>query len=227
MKVCRQRGNDVAQANAPHACVAPRIYLRRKQEYGVVCVHGTTYGCACRYLYPEPTIWVERSEGSALRCRTWAARRSVAILEEEDSTPMPAFGVVKPAIWGAIVGAAAAAIIGFTWGGWVTAKTELAMASRQSQDAVVKALAPYCVERFEQLPDATAQWKKLKKADDYDQGGMLEKLGVATLPGSRLGGGTRESIASACANKLVAMKRLGSVKSASAGSAKAASPSRG
>ena len=36
---------------------------------------------------------------------------------------------VKPAIWGAIGGAAAAMIIGFGWGGWVTGGTAGEMAA--------------------------------------------------------------------------------------------------
>jgi hypothetical protein len=30
---------------------------------------------------------------------------------------------VKPAVWGAVGGAVAAMIVGFTWGGWVTGGT--------------------------------------------------------------------------------------------------------
>ncbi len=118
----------------------------------------------------------------------------------------------KPAFWGAVGGAIALAIVGFNWGGWVSAHTAKTMASRQSRHAVVKALVPYCVARFEQMPDASAQWTKLKKTDDYDQGSMLEKIGVVVLPGTKLGSDETDNLASACAEKLVAMKELAGVK---------------
>lgn len=119
---------------------------------------------------------------------------------------------VKPAFWGAVGGAIVLAIVGFNWGGWVTGHTAKTMAAQQSRQAVVKALVPYCVAKFEQMPDAAAQWTKLKKADEFDQGGILEKEKVVVLPGSKLGSGQTDNLASACADKLVAMKELGGVK---------------
>ena len=113
-----------------------------------------------------------------------------------------------PAFWGAVCGAILLAIVGFKWGGWVTASTAKQMASTQSQHAVVRALVPYCVARFEHMPDAAAQWTRLKKTDDFDQGSVLEKAGVVTPPGSKLGSDATDAVASACATRLVAMKQL-------------------
>jgi hypothetical protein len=114
-----------------------------------------------------------------------------------------------PLFWGAVGGAIILAIVGFKWGGWVTAGTAEQMASAQSQNAVVNALVPYCVAKFERLPDAPTQWAKLKKADDFDQGGMLEKAGVVSPPGSKIGGDASDAVANACATRLVALKELG------------------
>ena len=52
---------------------------------------------------------------------------------------------LKPAFWGAVGGAAALAIVGFSWGGWVTANTADTNAKQRSEKAVVAALAPICV----------------------------------------------------------------------------------
>ncbi len=44
---------------------------------------------------------------------------------------------LKPGLYGAVVGAAALAIVGFTWGGWVTGGTVGKLASEQARNAVV------------------------------------------------------------------------------------------
>jgi alpha/beta superfamily hydrolase len=90
----------------------------------------------------------------------------------------------KPAFWGAVAGAVALAIVGFNWGGWVTGGKAEADATRRSTDAVTQALAPICVERFQQAADAAAQRAVLKKTEAWSQGEFVEKGGWAKLPGS-------------------------------------------
>jgi hypothetical protein len=51
-----------------------------------------------------------------------------------------------PALYGAGAGAIALAIIGFNWGGWVTAGTSAEMSEKSSRSAVAEALTPYCVD---------------------------------------------------------------------------------
>jgi hypothetical protein len=52
-------------------------------------------------------------------------------------------------LWGAVAGAAALAVVGFTWGGWVTGGQAEAMTLKRSEAAVVAALTPICIERFQ------------------------------------------------------------------------------
>ena len=59
--------------------------------------------------------------------------------------------VIKPALYGA-GGALAVAIVGFSWGGWVTAGTAEARVKTGSQTAVIAALAPICASQFRQAP---------------------------------------------------------------------------
>ena len=108
----------------------------------------------------------------------------------------------KPALWGAAGGAIAAAIIGFSWGGWTTGGKAEAVASMRANDAVVGALAPVCVERFQRAGDASSNHAALKKADSWAQGEFVEKGGWATMPGT----GTPDrvtAVAKACAALLV------------------------
>lgn len=66
-------------------------------------------------------------------------------------------------LWGAAAGAGALAILGFTWGGWVTAST----AAQQVNAAVQTAMIPACVKEVMADPAATAELK-VKRASDYD-----------------------------------------------------------
>ncbi|MDH4288756.1 MAG: hypothetical protein OEW27_11075 [Aquincola sp.] len=90
----------------------------------------------------------------------------------------------KPALWGIAGGAVGLAIVGFSWGGWVTGSKAEAAAQLRVDDAVVAALAPMCVDKFQQAGEATANLVALRKIDSWSQGDFVEKGGWATLPGT-------------------------------------------
>ena len=104
----------------------------------------------------------------------------------------------KPALWGIAGGAIAAAIVGFSWGGWVTGGKADAEATQRANAAVVVALAPVCVERFQRATDVSANLAALKKVDSWSQGDFVEKGGWATVPGSNSPAQV-SAVASACA----------------------------
>jgi hypothetical protein len=91
---------------------------------------------------------------------------------------------VKPAIYGAAGGAIALAIIGFTWGGWITGASADQLSKKNADTAVVAVLAPICVQQFRSQPDATAKLVTLKALSSYEQGSFVEKGGWATMPGT-------------------------------------------
>lgn len=91
----------------------------------------------------------------------------------------------KPALWGMVGGAIAAMIVGFTWGGWVTGGTAETDGKRKADAAVVAALAPVCVERFQGASDVAAKLAELKKVDSWSQGAFIEKGGWAATPGAK------------------------------------------
>jgi hypothetical protein len=107
----------------------------------------------------------------------------------------------KPALWGAAGGAVALAIVGFTWGGWVTGSKAEADATQRANTAVVVALAPVCVEKFRRTADVSANLAALKKADSWTQGDFVEKGGWATVPGSN-SAEQLSAVARACASLL-------------------------
>jgi len=90
----------------------------------------------------------------------------------------------KPALWGALGGAIAITIAGFAWLGWTTGGTAETMAKTRANDAVVDALAPVCVERFQRAGGALATLAELKKVETWSQGDFIEKGGWAAAAGA-------------------------------------------
>jgi len=89
----------------------------------------------------------------------------------------------KPLLWGIVGGAIAMAVVGFNWGGWVTGGKAEAAASQRAKEAVVVALAPICVDKFQHAGDAAANTATLKKTEAWSQAEFVEKGGWATVPG--------------------------------------------
>jgi hypothetical protein len=69
----------------------------------------------------------------------------------------------KYGLWGAAAGAIALALVGFTWGGWVTGST----AKMQADAAGWTALLPVCADAILANPAALAELKT-KRTTDYD-----------------------------------------------------------
>jgi alpha/beta superfamily hydrolase len=105
----------------------------------------------------------------------------------------------KPWIQGAVVGAVAAAIIGFSWGGWVTGGTADKRVSVASHDATVTALASICADRFRAQADAPAKIAELTKTSSWDRGNVIERSGFALMPGEK---SADSDVARACAESL-------------------------
>ena len=100
---------------------------------------------------------------------------------------------------GAAGGAAATLIIGFYWGGWVTGGNAAEMAKRSTNTALVSALAPICVDKFQHSADAATNMTELKKVSSWQQGSFISKGGWATMPGNET---ANSAVAEACAGLL-------------------------
>ncbi len=107
----------------------------------------------------------------------------------------------KPAAWGAVGGAVALAIIGFSWGGWVTGGNAAEAATQSARTAVVDALAPICATQFRGEVDATGKLTELKALGSYERADFVVKGGWATMPGSEE---PVNGVALACAGILTA-----------------------
>ena len=122
---------------------------------------------------------------------------------------------VKAALWGVVGGAVALALIGFSWGGWKTPALVRDMMENGSQKAVVVALTPFCVDKFQLETDAPAKLGELKKLASYDQGPFVEKAGWATFgsdkPNSDVARACADALTSAPSKAASAAHRIGAV----------------
>ena len=68
-------------------------------------------------------------------------------------------------LWGAYTGVLATVVIGFGWGGWMLGSTAKKMADQSTSSAIVAALAPICVDKFQHATEAKATLAELKLID--------------------------------------------------------------
>ena len=109
-----------------------------------------------------------------------------------------------PFVWGAAAGAISLAIVGFSWGGWVTGGTAEKLAGARADEAIVSALTPICVAQFQASANAGTSLTALKQVKSWEQTDYVGKGGWATMPGSTAE--PNRQVATACAealNKLV------------------------
>ena len=106
-----------------------------------------------------------------------------------------------PFLKGAVVGAIAIALVGFTWGGWVSGGSAERMAAARAEAATVTALTPICVSQFQAATRAKASLAALKAANSWEQADYVRSGGWATMPGTK--GEANREVAAACAAALV------------------------
>jgi hypothetical protein len=86
---------------------------------------------------------------------------------------------MKFGIGGLICGAVVAMIIGFGWGGWVTAGTT----QKISDTAVLASQAAICVAQYVKEPNSSEKMKEFEKIEGYKQSEFIEKGGWDKMPG--------------------------------------------
>lgn len=108
-----------------------------------------------------------------------------------------------PFLWGAVSGAIALSIIGFSWGGWLSAGSAERLAAARADAATVTALSPICVTQFETSPKARASLAALRATSTWQQADYVRNGGWATMPGSTE---PNRDVAQACAEALMKLK---------------------
>ena len=108
---------------------------------------------------------------------------------------------LRPGLYGAFLGAVAVAIVGFSWGGWVTGGTARQLASERSDTAVVAALSSICIDQSKRDPLLTERLAALKAASSYGRADIVMKNGWATMPGTK---DPNRQVASSCGDQIAA-----------------------
>jgi hypothetical protein len=113
---------------------------------------------------------------------------------------MKRFPSLKPGISGAVFGAIAISVVGFSSFGWTLGSTAERMAKERGQTAVVDVLAPICVEKFQHQADAATKLIEFRKvSSSWDRRSFIEKGGWATMPGTDA---PISAVVTACADRL-------------------------
>jgi hypothetical protein len=100
-------------------------------------------------------------------------------------------GKVKYGVWGLICGAIVSIVIGFAWGGWVTAGTN----QKMSSDAVLATQAAICVAQYVKEPNSKEKLKEYEAVDSYKRYEFIEKGGWDKMPGQK---NASSGVSSAC-----------------------------
>ena len=101
-------------------------------------------------------------------------------------------------VWGAAVGAAAATIIGLSMGWVVTGSKAHVLAQKRAETALVAAMTPVCVDRFQRAEGYATKLAELKKISaSWDRRNFVEKGDWA-----KVGKESNFEVADACAEVL-------------------------
>jgi hypothetical protein len=119
-------------------------------------------------------------------------------LKEENKTKIT-FGV-----WGFIIGAVVAMIIGFYWGGWTTSSTADKMTKEAVVASQVASQAAICVAQFIKDPKYKENLAELQKLDSWDRQKLIAKGGWDKMPG---GQEATSGVADACGVGLEALMK--------------------
>ncbi len=111
--------------------------------------------------------------------------------------------MIKPFVWGMVVGAIVLLIVIFSAGWVVTSGSAQAKAEEMAEKAVVDQLAPICVVQFQQDPNKEERLKGLKGKSSWERGDYVKEIGWATMPGAE---SPARGVADECARRLMELK---------------------
>lgn len=102
---------------------------------------------------------------------------------------------VKYGAWGLILGAGAAMIVGFSWGGWTTRGASVAA----TDAAVLTTRVAICMAQFGKASNEKQRLKELKAINTWERAAYIEKGGWDRMPGEEK---ASDTVARPCADGL-------------------------
>ena len=112
--------------------------------------------------------------------------------------------MIKPFVWGMVVGVIVLLIVIFSAGWVVTSGSAQEKAEEMAEKAVVDHLAPICVVQFQQDPNREERLKELKEKSSWERGDYVKESGWATMPGAE---SPARGVADECASLLMELKQ--------------------
>jgi len=112
--------------------------------------------------------------------------------------------MIKPFVWGIVVGAIVLLIVIFSTGWVVTSSSAQDKAEEMAEKAVIDHLAPICVSQFLKDPNREERFEQLKAKDSWMRGDYVKEIGWATMPGAE---SPARGVSDECARLLMELKR--------------------
>lgn len=85
--------------------------------------------------------------------------------------------------WSCVLCVIAPITVGFSWGGWRTETAVAKLSEAAGRQARADLVAAYCVDKFQNAPNAAQRLASLKKLSEADRDEFIEKGGWTKLPG--------------------------------------------
>ena len=104
--------------------------------------------------------------------------------------------------WACLASIILTMVVGFTWGGWVSASSAQKTAETMTKDAVVQRLIPICVDQFNQDPDKALKLDEMIEMTSSKGVQFVKDQGWATISGEDE---PDRRVASACTKLLLEM----------------------
>ena len=108
----------------------------------------------------------------------------------------------KTVFWACLISVVLTIVVGFTWGGWMTAGAAQETAETMAKDAVTQRLAPICVAQFNLDPDNVLKLGEMNEMTSYKRAQFVQDQGWATISGEEK---PNRKVADACINLLLDM----------------------
>jgi hypothetical protein len=112
--------------------------------------------------------------------------------------------MIKPFVWGIVVGVIVLLIVIFSAGWVVTSGSAQEKAEEMTEKAVVDQLEPICVTQFLKDPNKEERLKELKEKSYWARGDYVKESGWATMPGAE---SPARGVADECASRLMELKQ--------------------
>lgn len=91
---------------------------------------------------------------------------------------------LKPFAVGVGAGALVLAVVGFSWGGWMTASAADKLASDQVEARMLAAMTPVCVAQANRDPNQAVKMQQIQNVSSWKRHDAVIEAGWATMPGA-------------------------------------------